>query len=145
MPSWRVFFLLEFKCLISFVLFLGRKGKRGGKWPSKKGMQAWVRSYHSTFLGRFWTHSIIRMFSLLQLRWSKHISFLSYKDRMGSNKNKAWGSGVRKVWAGILILLPVWLYLSVIDLTSLFMEKAMALHSSTLAWKIPWTEEPGGL
>ena len=22
-------------------------------------------------------------------------------------------------------------------------EKAMALHSSTLAWKIPWTEEPG--
>ena len=25
-----------------------------------------------------------------------------------------------------------------------FMEKAMAPHSSTLAWKIPWTEEPGG-
>ena len=25
------------------------------------------------------------------------------------------------------------------------MEKAMALHSSTLAWKIPWAEEPGGL
>ena len=25
------------------------------------------------------------------------------------------------------------------------MEKATAPHSSTLAWKIPWTEEPGGL
>ena len=25
------------------------------------------------------------------------------------------------------------------------MEKAMAPHSSTLAWKIPWTEEPGEL
>ena len=25
------------------------------------------------------------------------------------------------------------------------MEKAMAPHSSTPAWKIPWTEEPGGL
>ena len=25
------------------------------------------------------------------------------------------------------------------------MEKAMAPHSSSLAWKIPWTEEPGGL
>ena len=25
------------------------------------------------------------------------------------------------------------------------MEKAMAPHSSTLVWKIPWTEEPGGL
>ena len=27
----------------------------------------------------------------------------------------------------------------------LFKEKAMAPHSSTLAWKIPWMEEPGGL
>ena len=26
-----------------------------------------------------------------------------------------------------------------------FMEKAMAPHSSTLAWEIPWMEEPGGL
>ena len=26
-----------------------------------------------------------------------------------------------------------------------FLEKAMATHSSTLAWKIPQTEEPGGL
>ena len=24
-------------------------------------------------------------------------------------------------------------------------EKVMAPHSSTLVWKIPWTEEPGGL
>jgi len=26
-----------------------------------------------------------------------------------------------------------------------FLEKEMATHSSTLAWKIPWMEEPGGL
>ena len=25
------------------------------------------------------------------------------------------------------------------------LEKAVAPHSSTLAWKIPWTEEPDGL
>ena len=25
------------------------------------------------------------------------------------------------------------------------LEKARATHSSILAWKIPWTEEPGGL
>ena len=37
------------------------------------------------------------------------------------------------------------------DKTSQFMlllshlEKAMAPHSSTLGWKIPWTEEPGRL
>ena len=31
---------------------------------------------------------------------------------------------------GVLILIP---------------EKAMAPHSSILAWRTPWTEEPGGL
>ena len=30
-------------------------------------------------------------------------------------------------------------------LLSYISEKAMAPHSSTLAWKIPWTEEPDGL
>ena len=25
------------------------------------------------------------------------------------------------------------------------LERGMATHSSVLAWKIPWTEEPGGL
>ena len=25
------------------------------------------------------------------------------------------------------------------------LEKGMATHTSILAWKIPWTEEPGGL
>ena len=35
---------------------------------------------------------------------------------------------------------------SVFDLIyCIILEKAMAPHSSTLAWKIPWTEEPGRL
>ena len=25
------------------------------------------------------------------------------------------------------------------------LEKEMAIHSNVLAWRIPWTEEPGGL
>ena len=25
------------------------------------------------------------------------------------------------------------------------LEKGMAIHSSILAWRLPWTEEPGGL
>ena len=37
------------------------------------------------------------------------------------------------------ILLPIW------QVLTHFMEKAMAPHSSTLAWKLPWTEEPGRL
>ena len=36
-------------------------------------------------------------------------------------------------------LVDVW-----VDLESVT-EKAMAPHSSTLAWKIPWVEEPGRL
>ena len=32
-----------------------------------------------------------------------------------------------------------------LDTTEQLTEKAVASHSSTLAWKIPWTEEPGRL
>ena len=31
------------------------------------------------------------------------------------------------------------------SVSSILSEKAMATHSSVLAWQIPWTEEPGGL
>ena len=38
------------------------------------------------------------------------------------------------------------LVILIINLTNYYiLEKAMATHSSTLAWKIPWMEEPGGL
>jgi len=33
----------------------------------------------------------------------------------------------------------------IVEFRFVLLEKAMATHSSTLAWKIPWTEEPGGL
>ena len=32
-----------------------------------------------------------------------------------------------------------------VDLLEDVLEKAVAPHSSTLAWKIPWMEEPGGV
>ena len=38
---------------------------------------------------------------------------------------------------------PFWL--PILYIVVCLSEKAMAPHSSTLAWKIPWTEEPGGL
>ena len=31
------------------------------------------------------------------------------------------------------------------NMCAMCLEKAMAPHSSTLDWKIPWMEEPGGL
>ena len=38
-----------------------------------------------------------------------------------------------------LYILPFYIH------SSLAPEKALATHSSTLAWKIPWMEEPGRL
>ena len=35
--------------------------------------------------------------------------------------------------------------LSIVQLSHPYMEKAMATHSSIFAWRILWTEEPGGL
>ena len=46
-------------------------------------------------------------------------------------------------------LLPVLLAMhpekELLDHVDILSEKAMAPHSSTLAWKIPWAELPGGL
>ena len=36
-------------------------------------------------------------------------------------------------------------FLNLITANKNVTEKAMATHSSTLAWQIPWTEGPGGL
>ena len=35
--------------------------------------------------------------------------------------------------------------LGIIEICFIWTEKAMVPHSSTLAWKIPWMEEPGRL
>ena len=53
------------------------------------------------------------------------------------------------------LLQPVWVFIFKVCLSSksdlnlsssaFYSEKAMASHSSTLAWKIPWMEEPSGL
>ena len=46
---------------------------------------------------------------------------------------------------GLILAMSLLLVLHFWALLILPSEKAMASHSSTLAWKIPWTEEPGGL
>ena len=49
--------------------------------------------------------------------------------------------------AGDVGLIPGWgtKILHAAGQLSLHTEKAMAPHSTTLAWNIPWTEEPGRL
>ena len=39
----------------------------------------------------------------------------------------------------------IYIYMVLLGLSCGMPEKAMAPHSSTLAWKIPWMEEPGRL
>ena len=54
----------------------------------------------------------------------------------------------REAWcAAVHGVTKSWTQLSDLPFTFHFhaLEKAMAPHSSTLAWKIPWTEEPGRL
>ena len=41
--------------------------------------------------------------------------------------------------------LTIEIIIAILKESSCFPEKAMAPHSSTLAWKIPWVEEPDGL
>ena len=49
--------------------------------------------------------------------------------------------------AAVHVVAKSWTRLSNFTFTfhSHALEKEMATHSSTLPWKIPWTEEPGGL
>ena len=42
------------------------------------------------------------------------------------------------------LIFDFFFFLIYFTLYARLLEKAMAPHSSTLAWKIPWTEEPGG-
>ena len=58
------------------------------------------------------------------------------------HKNKGWGSLMVQMVKNLLVIQETWV-------RSLGgedpLEKAMAPHSSILAWRKPWTEEPGRL
>ena len=58
--------------------------------------------------------------------WQKRVAFIH--------------SFIYSLWIYVFIFLSLfWWFIS------LWTEKAMAPHSSTIAWKIPWTEQPGRL
>ena len=67
---------------------------------------------------------------------------LIYAER-NQNRGCLWaGSGEdrRKEYEGI-----VWVFHYALYCVLITQEKEMATPSSTLAWRIPWMEEPGGL
>ena len=52
---------------------------------------------------------------------------------------------ITEYWPELPVLYSRFIELSIIYIVVCISEKAVAPHSSTLAWKIPWTDEPGGL
>ena len=68
--------------------------------------------------------------SICTISWDSYVKISRYKYRLFS----------------IFPFSPAWFcFICFKDMYIYMSEKAMATHSSTLAWKIPWTEEPGGL
>ena len=57
---------------------------------------------------------------------------------------KVWGNPTSSKSNGAILTIFVH-FLSLPHILVILMEKAMAPHSSTLAWQIPWTEEPDRL
>ena len=69
------------------------------------------------------------------------ISFIYFLYSNGSKCHTTWICTImsqRMITVSLLVFI-IWRFLGS------YWEKAMAPHSSTLAWRIPWTEEPGGL
>ena len=75
----------------------------------------------------------IHLFGFCFLYWQEEVRGMGKVD--GKDKREYWvGISTDSISFGYYTYIVV--YIS---------EKAMAPHSSTFAWKIPWAEEPGGL
>ena len=102
----------------------------GGSERDQEQHLAWRQTFTKDLKLGFWTlfpkkalHVDASCSTLNCVLWLTHTSFqvLQIKEKQTCN------------------------YLRIAHLYGLPLEKAMAPHSSTLAWKIPWTEEPGRL
>ena len=75
-----------------------------------------------------------------------HVGQEFKETKLRRENNTSWGC----METSILLLTCIFFYsinyiFHIFQVIYLVTEKAMAPHSSTLAWKIPWVEEPGGL
>ena len=69
---------------------------------------------------------------------------MSYRQK-GKRMSRALSSHYQKSLQDRVRWVLWYLVFTIKQSLGFLMEKAMAPHSSTLAWKIPWTEEPGRL
>ena len=98
-------------------------------------------------------------FSRQQCEWFASSIFRGFSQsrdqtrvsRVGGRRFNLWATR-EALYLRLLIFLPAILIpacasssLAFSTMYSAYLEKEMAIHSSTLAWKIPWTEEPDRL
>ena len=77
-----------------------------------------------------------------------HIFELSYNKKNSTYAPNMMEPSFRQVESILILSLEIWrcqVPTVIISLSELCLEKAIAPHSRTLAWNIPWMEEPGGL
>ena len=113
------------------------------------------------FCSRFYQSDKLWSISLEEHPWHFYTSFLFFLPRNGTlfekvnlvslgqavslNKIMIFSSSISCSMEKFHLKRAAWLLGKFEVLQLLTAEKAMAPHSSTLAWKIPWTEEPGRL
>ena len=93
------------------------------------------------------------LISLLSKELSRVFSSITaQKHQFLSDQPSLWSNSHIHTWTiGKTIPLTIQTFVGKVmsllfnTLSRFVMEEAMAPHSSTLAWKIPWTEWPGGL
>ena len=71
------------------------------------------------------------------------LAFPSLADRFFTT-SATWEARMY-VYEVINIYVYIYIYIYIYIYTHIISEKAMAPHSCTLAWRIPWSEEPGRL
>ena len=121
-----------------------------GVYSNPHPLSPWCHPTSSSSVVPFSSHlqsfpaSVFSNESALHIRWPKYWSF-------------SFSISLSDEYSGLISFRKDWLDLLAVQGTLksllqhhsskayIYLEKAMATHSSTLAWKIPWTEEPDGL
>ena len=100
-------------------------------------------SYRNTVMVHL-SASLNSLRQLSILRTSKNVAVVLGKDLSQGENNiwiqlLPWVCPIKKLDKSLVMCTLLSIHIEA------FKEKAMAPHSSTLAWKTPWTEEPGRL
>ena len=107
-------------------------------------MNAWLSEFSCAISSMFFCFQMTQE----TLIFSSHVHLLPPLVLQRVVFRFPWGSSLQASLLGHASLSVVYLwhnYIIGMQFPREKTEKVMAPHSSTLAWKIPWTEEPGGL